>query len=772
MISQKIAIWWCLIVVCLCGWSVVQTQHHWSIQTDILGLLPKHDADATVRSLKRLVSEKLGRKVLILVSHVRSQVAREVTHHLGSRIELSPLFADTHWKYHDRQQAFFDLYFPLRYQILSPLVRQHLLQEDGYHYLLKRLKRELYQPTSVFATRFLEADPLLFFPEVIKSWTPPAGPLRIADGLLGTQHDGKYHYVITATLAANPFEKNTQVRLEKHWQAWVHELHSLHPDLELVYMSVARFAASARRQMQRDLLVISIGSMLGIIGLIVGTFRSLRHLFLALIPLAVGLWSAIGLSLCIFGELHALTLVFGASLLGIYIDYSFHYFAHHRIASSWQPCRAMWDILPALSLGAITTLLSYIGLGLTPLVGLQQIAVFASCGMVVTFLTVVCVYPFLLPKPHPRAHRLPLLYLTAWQRFRMPLYSLLLVMIVIGMQGILHLQVDDRPQALSAPSADVATQERRMRQIMGLSQTQRYLMVEGSTTEDALQRLEALHDRIRTEPDHYGVGWGPILTDFVPSQQRQRANVQALRQLLRHRPEISQQLLALGFPAHVIESFFRQIETPPELFLSPEVWQHHNASQGLRELWLGETSQGAAIWVPMNRLTDVERLQQAMAGLPGIRYVDQVADFTRVLQRYRHKAMRLVGLAYVVIFAVLLWRYRAQAVVVMLPPVLAAFLTLGLLGLLGQAVNLMHCLALVLLLGMGIDYTIFIVESTPSAQPAALLALTLSALTTVLSFGLLSLSGQAMLKAIGLTTLIGICCAWLLAPLAMHRRSL
>jgi predicted exporter len=67
---------------------------------------------------------------------------------------------------------------------------------------------------------------------------------------------------------------------------------------------------------------------------------------------------------------------------------------------------------------------------------------------------------------------------------------------------------------------------------------------------------------------------------------------------------------------------------------------------------------------------------------------------------------------------------------------------------------------------MGVDFTIFIAESPPDAGPTTLLALTLSALSTLLSFGLLSLSSQAVLQAIGLTVLIGITVALCLAPLA------
>src|SRR5438874_5365436 len=151
------------------------------------------------------------------------------------------------------------------------------------------------------------------------------------------------------------------------------------PELELAYTAVARFASSIRHQMQKNISFISIGSTIGLVVLILLTFRSAKQLFIAMVPLLLGLWNALGLCLLIFGELHAFTLVFGASLVGVCIDYSLFYFAHHRIAHEWESRRTMRNILPALGLGALTTVMSYLGLGLTPLVGLRQIAVFASC---------------------------------------------------------------------------------------------------------------------------------------------------------------------------------------------------------------------------------------------------------------------------------------------------------------------------------------------------------------------------------------------------------
>ena len=85
------------------------------------------------------------------------------------------------------------------------------------------------------------------------------------------------------------------------------------------------------------------------------------------------------------------------------------------------------------------------------------------------------------------------------------------------------------------------------------------------------------------------------------------------------------------------------------------------------------------------------------------------------------------------------------------------------------SVSIFNLLALILILGIGIDYTLFFAEQKQPKSENTLLAITLSAITTVLSFGLLALSETQAIHGFGMTVLSGIIVAWLLAPLAMKK---
>ena len=76
-------------------------------------------------------------------------------------------------------------------------------------------------------------------------------------------------------------------------------------------------------------------------------------------------------------------------------------------------------------------------------------------------------------------------------------------------------------------------------------------------------------------------------------------------------------------------------------------------------------------------------------------------------------------------------------------------------------------LGLLLVMGMGVDYGIFLVDSARDerAFSATMLSLLVSCLTTIFVFGTLGLSDQPALRAIGVTTGAGVLLSFLLAPL-------
>ena len=97
----------------------------------------------------------------------------------------------------------------------------------------------------------------------------------------------------------------------------------------------------------------------------------------------------------------------------------------------------------------------------------------------------------------------------------------------------------------------------------------------------------------------------------------------------------------------------------------------------------------------------------------------------------------------------------------------ALVVTLAVLTALGQALNLFHLASLLLLAGVGIDYSLFLGRSAGVADPGdasrSLGAVLTCAVCTLLTFGLLAFCRTPILHGIGLTVSVGVAAAFLLS---------
>jgi predicted exporter len=147
-----------------------------------------------------------------------------------------------------------------------------------------------------------------------------------------------------------------------------------------------------------------------------------------------------------------------------------------------------------------------------------------------------------------------------------------------------------------------------------------------------------------------------------------------------------------------------------------------------------------------------------------VRWVDQVQSVSALLGSYRHTMGLLLIAGHAAVLLALMLRYGRRAWRAWMPTAVATLGTLALLALFGQPLQLFNVLALALLLGIGIDYGIFLLEREDTDAGAAWLAVVLGAASTWLSFGLLALSSTPALRSFGLTLLFGILIVWFVAP--------
>ena len=124
-----------------------------------------------------------------------------------------------------------------------------------------------------------------------------------------------------------------------------------------------------------------------------------------------------------------------------------------------------------------------------------------------------------------------------------------------------------------------------------------------------------------------------------------------------------------------------------------------------------------------------------------------------------------IGAAFIALLLVIGLRSPARAWRVFAPSVAAIALTAAVLVGLGARLSVFHLVALLLVLGIGLNYALFIeaARSDPARRERVRQSLAVCVATTVLTFGILAFSATPVLRAIGSTVALGALLALLLA---------
>ncbi|MGC4027642.1 MAG: hypothetical protein QM696_02035 [Steroidobacteraceae bacterium] len=529
------------------------------------------------------------------------------------------------------------------------------------------------------------------------------------------------------------------------------------PGVRVLAAGTTLFAEAAADRATFEMSVIGTGSLLAVVLLTFVTFGSLRPILLVTLSLTIGCAAALSVTDLVFGRVHLLTTVFGASLIGVAEDYGIHYFAARQgtpVDQRWEQLRR---IAPGLWLALATSGIAYLALGLAPFPGLRQIAVFSCVGLLAAFLTVLCWFPWLDRKPL-RATRFAVAFarsLDGWPRWPAGLKGWLLGLlgIAVMLPGVLRLHTVDDLRLLQNAPPDLLAEQLEAGRILGLASPAQFFLVSGGSEEALLQDEEALTARLADLVRSGRILGYQALSDWVPSQQVQRESA-----ALASRADEEAWRAMMAATGERL-----QIAPKTPRYLTVGEFQHASGGRIPIPTWRDPAGQYHSLvmlqGVSRDSLADLGR---AAAGVAGVRWIDNTARYSGILARYR---VRLSGLLLVGVLAVMLlmhWRYRARAWRAYLPTLFGGVVTLAFFGWAGIPVQLFVVLSLILLLGMGIDYGIFMLEHP--GERAVWLAVAIAGVSTLLSFGLLALSTTPALRAFGLGMLVGETAIWLLTP--------
>jgi predicted exporter len=751
----RVGIW--LGFVLACAIIVARSQY----TADLAAFLPSSPSPTQRFLVDELREGVVSRLILIGIEGRGQDKLAALSGSLATRLEKNQQFAYVANGARERVRTDGEVLLRNRY-LLSPAVTAERFTAAGIRRGLELQLDMLSSPTSMLVGNLLPRDPTGEMLQLIDRLRGQGGPDN-RDGIWFSA-DGARALLLAQTHAAG-FDIDAQeqalAQIRAAFDEAVPEQHA--QGARLVITGPGVFAVESRAGIKRDAMRFSLLGTLLVSAILLFVYRSLRVLALTLVPVASGALAGIAAVSLAFGSVHGVTLGFGATLIGEAVDYAIYLFTNTAPGST--PKTTLQRIWPTLRLGMLTSVFGFGAMLFSGFPGLSQLGLFSISGLVIAVLVTRWVLPELVPQGYhvrtaaglgPSLMRL----LARAQRLRVPL--LVLVIAAVAWLATRGAAVwDDELSSLSPVPLPIQRLDQQMRADLGAPDVGPLIVVRGDSEQAVLETAEQVGLTLAAlQADGVLAGFdSPAF--YLPSVRAQRARQQAIPDAATLKRNLAAAAHGMPFRAGTFAPFVEDAQAAKRL--APLTAQDlAGTGLGLKlQSLLAQRQGGWFAMMPLRNVAHVPLLEAALSKRDRSQVV--VLDMKRELDAlYRGYRMRALGFAVLgaVAIAVLLMvtlRSVRRSWDVLAPLAAAVLVTAGILLASGARLNIFHLVALLLVAGVGSNYTLFFERGNPgAADPQRTVTSVLFCnLSTVAGFGVLGFASTPVLSAIGSTVAIG-----------------
>lgn len=536
------------------------------------------------------------------------------------------------------------------------------------------------------------------------------------------------------------------------------DLKGKHQKVEVTKSGVIFFAANTSKSIEKDISLIGLISSIAAVVLILSVFRSAYAVGIVAITVSIAFLYAVLACYFIFPKIYLLTLAFGTSLIGMSADYCL-YWLTASINDNRSPLQRRRYLLPGMFLALITTAMGYLLMVSTPFPILSQMAVFSITGICAAWFTVILLFPYL-GKLNFAESKLALgleiflaLSINVSKRLRV---ILIICMFLISLYGALTFKVDDNIKSMANLDSGLVAEQIKASNILGMPSPSQFFIVSTPSEEETLVRVEKLTTQLDKLISDGSITGYQAVTRYLPSATTQQAASAAY--VSPNKISASQQVAKqMGLDNSWIESQ-NKVSQP----LTIEGLRDLPIFQKLSYLWFDSAAYSGKSTAILLAGVSSSKSVEALAQLADkdVSWVNKTQEVSEEFSRYRSLFSIVIAIGYLLTFIAIFLRYKGDAWRAIAPPVLATFIALAILTSLGESISLLSVIAFALLLGIGTDYGIFLLQYPGDRK--VLLSITIAALMTLISFGSLAFSRVPALHSFGIALLFGVFLSWLL----------
>lgn len=727
------------------------------IRTDLSFFLPDAPADPAVRVLSKRLRDGPGANLMVLSLTGRFAEALEnASDQLANALRDSGLFRIVANGRFYLPSSDVQFLFSNRY-LLPPDIDAEDFGPVGLRAHLERSLRMLASTSGVMLRDRLRADPTNRFATVALRWAGTEGSDASRGVWLSTDRTQAF---LVAVTVAEAFDLDAQKKAVAAARSAVFGLDN-NAGFGLRLTGQGVHALAIREMIERDGFNLSLAAGLLVAILVVAALRSISALMLAAIPLAFGVGTGFLAVQLVHGYVHAITLIFGVTLLGVAVDYPIHLMAHRSSnESAAETIRKIWA---TLRLGVITTAAGFVAMTLSDFPGMAQLGLFAMVGVVSAGAATKWLLPPLLPHG-PGTIGVQEVNISALLRrlkqLRVPIA--LITMLAIVWIAVAKEKIWDNDLSRLSPLSEEDRQfDRRVREQAGAPDIRYIVAIDGNSADEVLSRIEDMAPALAQLTGEGQVASFDSAARYISSEGSQRTSLARLPDDEKLTYALGEAVRGLPFSAETFAPFRTAVASarsagPLDLAaiqtlgigarIPSLIWQDERRWTGL-VVPIGLT--GPAV---LKRFVDEARQ-------PWIHFVDLKSEAEGLVATYRTQALVAVGWGALAVIAALVfalgWSYAILRV--LWPIGLSLGLTIAAIMAIEGSLSTIHLVSFLLVAGIGIDYALFFNRpaATVSERERSSWGVLICALTTICVFAVLAFSSLPVLRGVGLTVALG-----------------
>jgi predicted exporter len=510
--------------------------------------------------------------------------------------------------------------------------------------------------------------------------------------------------------------------------------------------------------------------------LFVFLFRDIRAAMLFLLPVASVL-VAINLSNLALSHLSYFIVGMGGVVAGISVDYGIH--VYMAVRSGEGRAEAVKRVAKPVVTGALTTLSVFAAFFFSSVQGYHQLALFSILSISLCLGCALLLLPHLISGRRRDGFRKPFRGggVRRSQRFGGIIVGCWVVALIGAMFAMRQLDFDSDIRQFDGSESWVIEAEEEFHRVWGGRNRPAVFVVTADSLEEALERNQMVYREVAASSEGEGFA---SLSAVWPLREERKANrarwvefweqgrEAKLRRLLREHGE------AYRFSEDAFSPFFESLRAgrkPKEGLESLEIFAK------LKERFVQERPEGYQL---LSFFPDEERWISRLSAIsdryPGSFLVSRNALSGALSRSVSSEIVYLFGVAalLVPILAGLLLRSPLLTALALIPVVTGVMAILGMISALGLSLNAPSLISAMVAVGLCIDYGIFMVYHCHyRLETGTRMAVTLSAVTTLIGAGALLFAHHPILFAIGLTMVTGVLAGYVSSILVLptlHQR--